>query len=344
MSRLPNRLRVGVAAAALLLSACTDNPVAVTAPEPVKVIGAMQCTVDVRSAVMTCARVRPPSTGANLDVIFGYQDVVVKLASSGVSYNSGTEILEATVTVQNLLSIPMGTTDSTTVGGVTVFFHSGPTVTGGSGTVSVGNPDGTGTFTNSGQPYFSYNQIVWPLEISDGKQWQFSVQPTVTSFSFLVYLSAAFPSYTGSLADQAQNTWTGTASTVFSADGNWSDGTAPDSGQSITVPADSLLASSNMPQLDSAVFLDHVRVGFASTLNQNNFGLRAAGNVDVLGTLTNGELTMTGAGALLRGNVDAMRVNGSIFLQGATKATGAVNVSDGKLTVSGTNTLTISLP
>ena len=51
---------------------------------------------------------------------------------------------------------PMGTPDGSTVTGLKVFFHDGPTVTGGTGAVSVSNADGTGTFSGSGQSYFEY--------------------------------------------------------------------------------------------------------------------------------------------------------------------------------------------
>jgi hypothetical protein len=342
MSRFPNPMRVGVAAAALLLSACSDSPVAVTPPEPVKVLAALRCTVEVAAQTMSCASVAPEAGGANLDLIVGFQDVLVKLSSSGTAYDGGTQILSSNITVQNLVSIPMGTPDGNTVTGVNVFFHTGPTVTVGTGTVDLANEDGTGTFTAAGQPYYFYNEILTPLEISSPKQWQFSVPATVTSFVFTAYVSAAYTDETGYLLDEVTNIWDGSTDVDFANAANWTDNTAPTSGESVTIPADSLVAGAFMPVLGSNFSLAHLRVGYQSTFGLGGFTATANGNVDALGTISNGTLQMSGTGALLRGNVNALAVTGSTFLQGSTKATGAVNVI-GTLTTNG-NALTISIP
>ena len=51
---------------------------------------------------------------------------------------------------------------------------------------------------------------------------------------------------------------------------------------------------------------------------------------------------MAGTGALLGGNVDALVVTGSVKLQRATKATSAVSIADGSLSVAD-KPLTISI-
>jgi len=76
---------------------------------------------------------------------------------------------------------------------VKVFFFSGPTVTSGTGTVTVANADGTGAFTGTSQPYFFYDQIVPTAQVSSAKPWQFAVPSTVVTFTFQVLVDAATP-------------------------------------------------------------------------------------------------------------------------------------------------------
>jgi hypothetical protein len=343
MSRLPVRARVGAAAFALLLAACTDqNPLApAPAPGP-NVLSALACAVDVQAGTMSCQR-QDPVSGANLDVLYGGQENYVKLKSSGTSYDGGTEILQTNVTVQNLLHLPVGTPDGVTVGGVKVFFASGPTVTSGGvgAAVSIANEDGTGTFTAVGQDYFEYLEILEPLQISSSKTWMFNVTPTVTTFSFTVFISAPMTDPSGSVASKIDATWSGAASTDWSVAGNWQGGAVPDSTKGVAVPADSLFGG-GMPTLTANADVAHLRVGFASSLGQAGFLMRVRGNVDAVGTISGGTLWMSGTGTLLSGNVGALQVSGSTELQGATKATGAVSVT-GSLNTNG-NALSISIP
>ncbi len=128
---------------------------------------------------------------ASTELILGGQGMYVQLRSSNVSYDASTQIFRADVTVQNLTALNLGTPDGSTVTGVKVFFHSGPTVTSGAGTVTVANADGTGTFTGTDQPYFLYNEILPTGQVSSGKTWQWSVPSTVAFFTFQVLVDAA---------------------------------------------------------------------------------------------------------------------------------------------------------
>src|SRR5207237_4948605 len=105
------------------------------------------------------------------------------------------------VTLTNLLALPMNTADGTTAdtGGVKVFFNSGPSVTGGTGTVTVASPDGTGTFTGTGQPFFKYTSgaVLGAGAVTASKTWRFTVPPTVTVFAFTVYVTSEMPVTTG---------------------------------------------------------------------------------------------------------------------------------------------------
>ncbi len=175
---------------AATLGACTDQLAApVNAPEivPSTVVQAFSCNAT--QASLTCNPLQP-GTGAAQGVLIGGQNQFVRLASANASYNAGTEIFSVEVTVQNLMNEAIGTPDGITpdVDGIQVFFSNGPNVSSGSGDVDVANADGTGFFTAANQPYHRYGEILEKDEVSMAKTWQFSMPPTVTSFSFVVLI------------------------------------------------------------------------------------------------------------------------------------------------------------
>ncbi|MDB4948495.1 MAG: hypothetical protein JWM27_1144 [Gemmatimonadetes bacterium] len=191
---------IAVAAVSLagLLPACRDqaNPVltpekppAATPGTPVTLV-AVQCTGDRQALKVTCGK-QAAVDGPSADIFVGGQNVYVTLTSSGVAYNAGTGQFTFTTTLQNLIQQPMGTTDGTTLdpNGVRVFFSSGPTVTAGTGLASV-LPDGFATFLGAGQAYYQYNQVLAQNQTSAGKTWTLIMPPTVSTFAFVVYVSA----------------------------------------------------------------------------------------------------------------------------------------------------------
>jgi len=150
-----------------------------------------KCTAQVSSGTVSCASgSEVGADGASRDIIGG-QNTFVKLTSSNVAYSGGTGIYQFDVTVQNLMNEAIGTPDGVTpdTSGINVFFYSGPTVTSGSGTITVNNPDGFKTFTASNQPYFRYNNILVQNAVTPAKTWKLNVPNTVVSFTFGVYLS-----------------------------------------------------------------------------------------------------------------------------------------------------------
>jgi len=189
---------LGAALLALGAAACSDraNPVGPGPGTPPGTPGApitiqaLECTGNRQALTVSCAPAQPAG-GAQGDIIVGNQGVLVKLTSSNIAYNSGTGQFTFDVTVQNLIQQPMGTTDGTTTdpNGVRVFFSSGPSVTSGTGTAAV-VPDGFATFTAAGQPYYQYNQLLVQNATSSAKTWTLVMPPTVTGFSFLLYVSA----------------------------------------------------------------------------------------------------------------------------------------------------------
>ena len=188
-------------AAVVLAAACTDQPV--TEPEKQsdmelpgarQVVAAVSCTASLEAETVACQldegvrHSREPSLA-----IVGGQGVNVELTSSNVHYDDVNGVFFADVTVQNLMIRPLGTPDGTTVTGVRVFFHSGPTVTDGSGDVTVRNADGTGSFTGSDQPYHEYAEMLTTGETTEAKTWEWDVPSSVLTFEFEVYVEADRP-------------------------------------------------------------------------------------------------------------------------------------------------------
>jgi hypothetical protein len=209
------RTRAVALALVTVVMGCQENREQVTQPPSgvdgggtFSIVAALTCQADVGAQTLACAR-RQPQTGelGPQFLIVGGQGVFVQLLSTAVSYNPTTEIFQANVQVGNLLGDdpfgspgvgqPLGTPDGSTFTGVRVFFHSGPDVTGGTGTATVRNPDGTGTFTGSNQPYHQYNYIVPPGYATPAKTWEWNVTNTVTNFTFQVYVEADVPHPTG---------------------------------------------------------------------------------------------------------------------------------------------------
>ncbi|HEX8905726.1 MAG TPA: hypothetical protein VF771_12820, partial [Longimicrobiaceae bacterium] len=287
--------RIAGGTALVLLCACTDRvlPTAPPAEPPAPpAMAQLACTVAVRDGTMSCEPIAPAApSAAKGDRIIGGQDVYVRITTSGTSYDSGTGILQTSLTVQNLADREMGTDDGSTTSGVRVFVASGPNVTGGSGSVTVNNPDGLDVFLSANQPYFLYNQILTPYEISAGKTWQFKVDSGVTNFTFTLFVSAKMPDESAALLDKV---WTGAVSSDWADAGNWKDGVVPDSTSTVAVPPDALLASHTGPVLSADVVVKHLRVGAGSTLGLNGHALRARGNVDAVGTISGGTQTLSG--------------------------------------------------
>ena len=155
MLRTVRLIDAGVLSAAVLfVAACAES--GPTAPKRLFRTDLITCEAVVSARTLTCNSSEPqPSqhaaSGMSFSLVLGGQGAFERLASSGTAYNSGTQAFTSDVTVENLIAQPMNTTNGTTpdAGGIKVFFNSGPTVTGGSGVVSIANADGTQTFTQA---------------------------------------------------------------------------------------------------------------------------------------------------------------------------------------------------
>ena len=186
--------RTWLAGSLILAAGCTDAGTPLTprvkpAPEPV--LQALDCSVDLREGAMACKGAEP-GTGSALGaggVILGGQNVFVRLASSNVSFVNGRLTLD--VTVQNLIGQPLGTGDGVTAhsGGVRVWFNDGPTALPG-GSATVVNADGEGILVSAPQPYFQYNTILAPNQVSAPRRWEMDYTAGAERISFSVYVVA----------------------------------------------------------------------------------------------------------------------------------------------------------
>ena len=181
-------------ATALLLAACGDatGPVRTPLPETdvppgaPSTVATVSCTASLQARTVNCGA---PDDGLS-SVIIGGQHQFVTLTSSNITVTADTFAFDVTVT--NLIPQSLGTTNGSSAdpAGVRVFFASGPTGSP-SGTVTVANPDGTGTFTAAGQPYFQYNGMLKQDSVTAVKRWKLQFSPGVTSLTFTVLVSTA---------------------------------------------------------------------------------------------------------------------------------------------------------
>src|SRR6185436_13304787 len=103
-----------VAIAGLMLAACSDSltvaPADVDPASPTALASQkLVCSASVTARTVSCADATNGTVSR--DVIFGGQNVFVKLTSSNLVYNSGTGSFTFDVTVQNLITQAMGTND-----------------------------------------------------------------------------------------------------------------------------------------------------------------------------------------------------------------------------------------
>ncbi len=220
-SLLPRARRaLAAAAAALALAACAGDRAVPTEPVPVvPSLAQLTCTVTASTGTFSCASPTPSVSGYSADLIFGGQNVNVRLAQQSFTFDPATRVLSSVVQLTNLRSEAIGTSDGTTpsANGVRVFFNVAP-----SNGVTVINPDGTATFTASSQPFFQYAA---PLaqNASASKTWQLKLPTGVDTFSFQVLISAATPSESpvGPAPKLVINEVMGDPSKVADTDGEW---------------------------------------------------------------------------------------------------------------------------
>jgi hypothetical protein len=156
-------------------------------------VASLTCTLDRRSATISCTSALPAApAGVRASAIHGSAPSYARFYPVSLVEDTVAHTWQLTASVQNLLKQSIGTLDRTTVTGVKVFitdFHA----TSGSGTVSLANADGTGTFTAPNQPYFDYHETIAPNGYTGNKLWKFNVPNTVTVVSMSILVATDFP-------------------------------------------------------------------------------------------------------------------------------------------------------
>lgn len=192
---MPPLRAVAVLSVCLMMVACRDGLMdqQLAAPPP---LATLDCVARLHPGELACrsSLIGLPA-GVN-PAIFGQAQV--KLASSNVSYDTASLIFAADITVQNLLSEVLGTPDGETMTGIEVFFDDGPRATSfntpyDTGTVTIRNADGHRRFTRDEQPFFQYETILEPTEVSGSRTWEWEIPRSVATFAFTLKVSAYTP-------------------------------------------------------------------------------------------------------------------------------------------------------
>ena len=118
---------------------------------------------------------------------------------------------------------------------------------------------------------------------------------------------------------------------------NWSGEAVPTS-QSIAI----IPAVPNQPVLSADGTVLDLQVASGGTVALSGNTLEVFGDIAVAGTVSGGTVLLSGA-AQVQGTIPGMRITGGMSLDGPTKATAAVSVSGGSLTVAD-QALSISIP
>lgn len=215
--------RLALVAGLAVMAACSDQPTRpLLVPAAATNLVRTHCEANVRTLTVQCGTGETPGLSGTLSStsgqglqptarlgaahIFGGQGQYVNLVSSNVSYVA--QVFSFNATVQNVTNLPMATSNGTTRddAGLQVFINSGPTAMG-SGTITINNATGVGTFLATNQSYYQYggkilgvdqgelggDGILSSTETSGAKTWQFGVPSSVTSFTFDVYVSTTTP-------------------------------------------------------------------------------------------------------------------------------------------------------
>src|SRR5689334_677023 len=198
-------LSTAALAAVVALAACSDQPALSTSPSIDRreaaastVVQSFACTANVLNKSISCEPASPggltDANGKRFSVLIGNQNQNLHVATSIPTYDGAT--YQFVMTVQNMLPQPLATLNGSTPSGfgLKVGLAVGPTVTSGTGIVSVLG-DGTAFFTAPGQPYYEFGSllgpdgILSPAETSGPKNWTFVIPPTVNTFTFALLVS-----------------------------------------------------------------------------------------------------------------------------------------------------------
>ena len=153
---------------------------------------ALTCTLSRSASTVACKPASSRAAGVSANVIVSATGTYAQFVPFNLVKDTVKQIWSFDAFLHNLMLQSIGTLNGTTVTGSKVFVTD-IQATQGTGTVSVINPDGTGTFTAPNQPYFNYNQIVAAGANSNAKLWKVSVPNSVTAVNMDILMSTDFP-------------------------------------------------------------------------------------------------------------------------------------------------------
>lgn len=176
--------------ATVVLAACSDraDPL-VRSPEarvaPVPATAFLRCVASVQAGTVSCREISPAAAtgGASAAHYIYYQSAPHALVSTN-DYVATSTSIDFDLKFINLVPQPVGTDDGTTLHsrGVRLFFWSNPTVTDGTGSVSIVQPSASGSFTGSNQKYHQWNEIIQSQDSSSTeKHYEFALTGTVNA-------------------------------------------------------------------------------------------------------------------------------------------------------------------
>lgn len=176
-----------LAVSALLLSAACDDvatnsagPERVAVAPATKMLGTITCHVDVVAQTSRCGDLIAPGGPSENRFIL---DSAYWTLVTGAQFNSG-GLAHFFNEIRNDLGQDIGVEGMTTD---SVFaFITNITTTGGSGTVTPANHDGTRGFTAPSQAYWVWEGAVSPNSTTTTRIWQFNLPATVTSWTYTI--------------------------------------------------------------------------------------------------------------------------------------------------------------
>ncbi|HEX6367429.1 MAG TPA: hypothetical protein VF006_00770 [Longimicrobium sp.] len=184
--------------AAAALAACSDDggPLRTRPETPIQQVtpaAYLRCTADVRAGTVSCREAAPvASPGAAQAAHYIYYQSAPHALVVQNDYVATSTSVSFDLRVVNLVPQPIGTDDGVNLHsrGVRLFFWSNPTVTNGSGSVSIVQPSTSGSFTGSNQKYHQWNEIVQSQDTTVAeKPYEFSLTGTVNEFEFTLGIS-----------------------------------------------------------------------------------------------------------------------------------------------------------
>jgi hypothetical protein len=162
-------------------------------PEAPPILASIGCDLDGASHQVRCVALHPlPMSNLRARRVHEEWPIYARFLPSNLDEDSAARTWSFAAKLQNLLGQPVGTLDGSTVTGIRVFISS-IVVTGGTGAITLANPDGAATLTSPSQAFVSYHQIVEPNAYSAHRSWRLSVPNTVTSASITIMICADFP-------------------------------------------------------------------------------------------------------------------------------------------------------